>query len=105
MLRVVIVSFIIVGICVLIHVTGIILLAEWLIDRHIEKRQQTGLVNFMLLLILMFAIIIQLHLIESALWAAFFWWWDLFPNFETSLYFSMTSYTTIGYGDVVLPQK
>jgi hypothetical protein len=25
----------------------------------------------------------------------------MFPDFEASLYFSLTSYTTVGYGDVV----
>ena len=28
-----------------------------------------------------------------------------FKDFETSWYFSLGSYTTIGYGDVVLPAK
>lgn len=27
------------------------------------------------------------------------------PDFETALYFSTSTYTTIGYGDVVLPEK
>jgi hypothetical protein len=28
---------------------------------------------------------------------------DVLPDFETAIYFSLTSYTTVGYGDVVLP--
>jgi hypothetical protein len=28
---------------------------------------------------------------------------NVLPNFETSLYFSLKSYTTVGYGDVLLP--
>ena len=39
------------------------------------------------------------------MWAAFYWSQSLFENFETSLYFSLTSYTTIGFGDVVLPRR
>lgn len=42
-----------------------------------------------------------LHLIEMAVWAAAFTAASVLPNFETSLYFSMTSYTTVGYGDVL----
>jgi voltage-gated potassium channel len=105
MLRVSIAAFIIVSICVVIHIGGIILLAEWLIDRHIERERASGMMHYMLLLIMLFGIIIALHLMETAIWAAFYYSWSLFPNFETSLYFSMTSYTTIGYGDVVLPEK
>ena len=63
------------------------------------------MMHYTLLLIMVFAIIILLHLTETAIWAAFYYSWNLFPDFETSFYFSLTSYTTIGYGDVVLPQK
>jgi len=42
--------------------------------------------------------------IEAAIWAVFYYHSGLFPDFETSLYFSIGSYTTIGYGDVVLPR-
>jgi hypothetical protein len=45
------------------------------------------------------------HLVEMAIWAAVFWWWGMLPDFETAAYFSSTSYTTVGYGDVVLPTK
>ena len=57
------------------------------------------------LLILLFSGIMFLHITETTLWAAFYHTSALFKDFETSLYFSLTSYTTIGYGDVLLPQK
>jgi hypothetical protein len=38
-----------------------------------------------------------------AIWAASFAIGDVLPDFETALYFSLTSYTTVGYGDVVPP--
>ena len=47
----------------------------------------------------------MLHLIENCIWAAFYRGNGLFENFETSLYFSLATSTTIGYGDVVLPEK
>jgi hypothetical protein len=45
--------------------------------------------------------LLVLHLIEMALWAVAFAWLGVLPDFETSLYFSLTSYTTVGYGDVL----
>jgi hypothetical protein len=36
-------------------------------------------------------------------WAAAFTAVGVLPDFETSLYFSFTSYTTVGYGDAIPP--
>lgn len=98
-------AFMVVAVCVVIHTAGMVGLAEWLIDRREKFERRPSLLLFNLYLILVFAIVIGLHLSETIIWAAAYRWWGLFPNFETSLYFSMTSYTTIGYGDVVLPEK
>jgi hypothetical protein len=37
-------------------------------------------------------------------WALFFVAVGGLPDLETALYFSLTSYATLGYGDVVLPE-
>ena len=47
--------------------------------------------------------IIALHLLHIILWTTFYHW-QCFPSWETAFYFSTSSYTTVGYGDVVLPQ-
>jgi hypothetical protein len=49
-------------------------------------------------------LLLILHLIEMILWAMAYRTAGVFADFETSLYFSLTSYTTVGYGDV-LPAK
>jgi hypothetical protein len=48
--------------------------------------------------------LILLHMVEIGLWAVFLHLCAILPDFVTALYFSATSYTTLGYGDVVLPQ-
>ncbi|MCO6454740.1 MAG: two pore domain potassium channel family protein [Pirellulaceae bacterium] len=45
------------------------------------------------------------HLAEAAFWAAALFWWQALPDFSTAFYFSLTSYTTVGYGDVLLPES
>jgi hypothetical protein len=45
------------------------------------------------------------HLAEAALWAGALLWWETLPDFFTALYFSLTSYSTVGYGDVLLPKS
>ena len=44
------------------------------------------------------------HVIEIAMWAQVFMHYDLFDSLETALYFSAASYTTLGFGDVLLPE-
>jgi len=46
--------------------------------------------------------LLLLHLLEVGLWAALFQWAGCFPDFRTSVYFSLITYATVGYGDVVL---
>jgi len=49
--------------------------------------------------------IVLLHLLEIAGWAAFYWYKDAMPDFSSALYFSAVTYTTTGYGDLVLPPE
>ena len=56
----------------------------------------------LLMLRLMTAFIV-LHIFEILLWAAFYRWL-CFPFWESAFYFSTSSYATVGYGDIVLPQ-
>jgi voltage-gated potassium channel len=55
-------------------------------------------------LILLVSGLLLLHLFEMTVWAAAFVIVRMLPNFETALYFSLKSYTTVGYGDVLPPQ-
>ena len=98
-------AFVVVAVCVVIHTAGLVGAAEWLIDRRERFELRSGMTLFSLYLILVFSVVTGLHLMETAVWAAVYQWWGLFPDYETSLYFSLGSYTTIGYGDVLLPQK
>lgn len=44
------------------------------------------------------------HLLEIAVWAGTYFWLNVMPGFDISLYFSAVTYATIGYGDVVPPE-
>lgn len=49
--------------------------------------------------------IVLLHLIEITIWAAVYVWMRAMPDLQSSLYFSAVTYTTTGYGDLVLPAE
>jgi len=49
--------------------------------------------------------LVFLHLAEIGVWAGFYYLQGLFPDFETSVYYSVSAYTTVGFGDVVLQKE
>jgi voltage-gated potassium channel Kch len=46
---------------------------------------------------------ILLHLVEIAAWGLVYVWRGAMPDVPSALYFSAVTYTTTGYGDLVLP--
>ncbi|MDX2607582.1 MAG: ion channel [Woeseiaceae bacterium] len=45
------------------------------------------------------------HLIEVLLWSVIYLVLGIFDAIEPALYFSLVAYTTLGFGDVVLPES
>ena len=48
--------------------------------------------------------LILLHLVEISLWALVYAWRQAMPDLHAAFYFSAVTYTTTGYGDLVLPE-
>jgi hypothetical protein len=105
MLRQIMVAFILVSINVSIHATGMVALFQWITRMRARIEKKFGPSDEIWLLIRIFAVIISLHLAQICAWAGFYTLWGALENFETALYFSIASYTTIGYGDIVLSPK
>ncbi|MEM8935935.1 MAG: ion channel [Pseudomonadota bacterium] len=45
------------------------------------------------------------HLAEVGLWAVAFVALRIFDDLQTAYYFSLVAYTTLGFGDIILPEK
>ena len=43
-----------------------------------------------------------IHLLEISVWGLFYFWWGCLPDAESAFYFSGVTYTTVGYGELVL---
>jgi SNF family Na+-dependent transporter len=89
------------ALCVVVHATGVTCALRWTRDRGDAQRFW----RWIWLFILIAAWIILLHLVEITAWAAFYLWKDAIGDVQRALYFSAVTYTTTGYGDVVLPQE
>jgi hypothetical protein len=48
---------------------------------------------------------ILLHLLEIVAWGLFYAWREAMPDVASAFYFSAVTYTTTGYGDLVLPKE
>jgi voltage-gated potassium channel len=87
--------------CVIVQSAGMLLVIHWLARvRHVLESPNVG--RRVGLLLRLFVWIILLHLTQIGLWAVVFWRARELPTLETALYFSLATYTTIGFGDVVL---
>jgi len=91
------------GLTVAIHVAALSAMLQIFQKRYHEK-PPVGFIAYSCLLTGMAAVTVLAHLFEIALWAAFYTWKEALPDLETSFYFSSVTYSTIGYGDIVLPQ-
>jgi voltage-gated potassium channel Kch len=88
--------------CVVTHATGVTAAMRWEVRKSALVQ---GLWMTTRLFIVLAGWIIFLHLVEITVWAAFYLWKDAMPDLQTALYFSAVTYTTTGYGDIVLPQQ
>ncbi len=87
---------------VIIHAFSLNLMMQWL-----EQYAGLFLENFPklwkipLLVITVLGVFIT-HIIQIWIWAVFYLIVDALPNFEEALYFSTSTFTTVGFGDIVL---
>ena len=100
MLSKLLVAWCLMALCVVIHAVGLTLAL-----RALRRRPAvTGPRASIWLLTTLSASIMLLHMIEIAVWGVFYVWRQALPDLQSSLYFSAVTYTTTGYGDVVLPR-
>jgi hypothetical protein len=90
------------SICVAIHAGGL----TWALRRLREQRDSGARFwPWTWRFIRVASWMILLHLSEISVWALFYIWKNAVPDIAASFYFSAVTYTTTGYGDVVLPQS
>lgn len=95
-------AFLLVGLTLLLQVSGVAALIEWLkrlLARDLDKHGPTYSAT---LVVESTVGIVFLHGLAILLWAGFYRS-ICFPSWEIAFYFSASSYSTVGYGDVVLP--
>ncbi|MDK1494640.1 potassium channel family protein [Sinorhizobium sp. 7-81] len=71
--------------------------------RRLEKKRRDFLIRYPMLATVAWIIYLIVPIVlDVGLWAAFYYFAQALPNFEDALYFSTVTFTTVGYGDIVL---
>jgi len=77
-----------------------------IIVRAIRAIGMETLIRWRLLLLSLFVLaVFSAHVIEIWIWAVFYFFIEEIPTFKTALYFSTSSFTTVGYGDLTLSEE
>ena len=88
---------------VLVHATGFSALLRTMM--RVRALDRSGFGSAYLMLVALTCWLLLIHLTEIFVWGLFYFWQGCLPNAESALYFSAVTYTTVGYGDLVLPER
>jgi hypothetical protein len=100
MLFVLLIACALVAVTVAVHAIGLAALLQSLRRFHAQPPTRLGPISGLLIRVALWLILF--HLLEITVWALFYWWQDCLPDAESAFYFAGVTYTTIGYGDLVL---
>lgn len=96
------VALILMALCVAIHAAGVTAALRWVRGR---RESPQGYWRWTWLFICVAAWMILLHLFEISAWALYYFWRGAIDDVQAAFYFSAVTYTTTGYGDLVLPAE
>jgi hypothetical protein len=103
MLSKLLIAWLLMALCVVVHAMGLTALLRW-VSRWVARAGARFWFTTQML-VRTAGLIILLHLIEIAIWAFFYAWDHGMPDLQSAFYFSAVTYTTTGYGDLVLPNE
>ena len=98
MIDTILVGFLLILLTIFVHSAATMMTYQMIFQkRHGHSKLQRVIYVDVIVIVIMTATIL-----EGILWAISYHWIDAFQTFEQSLYFSLVTYTTLGYGDLVL---
>jgi hypothetical protein len=96
------IAWFLMAVSVVIHAVGVASALRWLPRRQLASER---LWSWTWVFVQLAGWIILLHVVEITAWAIGYAALRAMPELQSALYFSAVTYTTTGYGDLVLPQR
>ena len=93
---------IVLTICSIVHLALIVVWVGILKRHALHKADTSSVLNLVFPVCGTFALLVFSHTIQVWVWAAFLLTLSALPNMFDAIYFSLVTYTTLGYGDVTL---
>ena len=100
MLSKILIACVLVAITVAVHAVGLAVLLRALMRSHAQPPTRFWPITWLLVRVTWSLILI--HLAEITVWGLFYFWQGCLPDAESAFYFAGVTYTTVGYGDLVL---
>ena len=93
------------GVCSLVHLVLIIWWVGYLKSRTNHLLHSTKFLKLFIPISGTFALLIISHTVQVWIWAVMLIWLGALPALFEAIYFSLVTYTTLGYGDVILSEE
>ena len=103
MLELILIAVGLVATTVILHAVALAALIRVLIRRHVLDRSSP--LHVILSMIGLTFGLLLVHFVDISVWGVFYSWQGCLPDVKNAFYFSGVTYTTLGYGDIVLPKE
>lgn len=100
MIKTMFIAWCLVALTVMVHTIGLTALMRPLSKSHVAPPTEFWPITRLLVRVTWWMIVI--HLIEISVWGLFYYWQGCLPDAESAFYFAGVTYTTTGYGDLLL---
>ncbi|MFT4961230.1 MAG: hypothetical protein ACI92Z_002319 [Paracoccaceae bacterium] len=90
------------GLCLILHTLFLALCIGWLAKLADRLENRNHMVRNLVLVLMALWVIVFAHTVQVWIWAAVWINYEVLSDWNEAIYFSMVTYTSLGYGDIVL---
>ena len=90
------------GLCLILHTLLLAFSTDWLATLDHKLRKWKFGARTVMLLLMALVVVVFAHTAQVWIWAAVYIHYGALANWNDAIYFSLVTYTSLGYGDIVL---